>query len=318
MLTPILIIVAIIVVALLALFADFVHYLLSPQRWPKVEGAPKPVVEEKAPLPAFKPAELVLDTRPPADPDDIQISGDIPLVGSEDIHQSKTQPIPMIVPGGGEKIIVSDHVLFSFYQKLADPKSYDIRRLIGDKIQFRYGIGSQRIGDVSGVIEAARFEPYIPYDTMTIPNKTTEACLFMVPCGQGGKTQAQTNLQCGGVLVFQPHLFIFKTFVLRFMGDSPREDRNRVLEQGVLRMVDGGYRNVLETSLAMFAPLNPFDPDPKAFFLLGSEILIGGYDYDRWDMVFPRGLQGLSKEVTVRIELPGIRTTNSVLAMHCH
>lgn len=277
------------------------------------EQAPRPYIPASAYSPPANPppAKLVLEEpSPPADPNDIQISGPIPIIGKEDVHQSKTQPIPKVTLEG-EKIVVSDHVLFSFYQKLTDPKAYDIAKLCRTR---RQGYQPYNVDNLDYAISVASFEPHVAYDTTRISIGVSELSYFRIPSGQAGKTQVDTNTYVGGVLVFQPFQFFWKAIVLRFMGEVKKLDRQLVLERGLFRLVDGmTSRMRLDLPLSMFAPLNPFDTDPKAFFHLSGEFMLCGHDYIDAGIYFPNGVAP-SEEITLRVEIPGIRTQSAVLA----
>jgi hypothetical protein len=245
----------------------------------------------------------------PVDPDDIQISGPIPIIGTEDVSHSKTQPIPVVgVVGGGKEVEtkvlqVQDHILESFYRKLADPKSYDWKDLPDD---FRNSFGA----DVMPV-----FEPHIIYDTGNIMPMLSEMRYFEIPHGSCGKTLLETNVNVGGALSSSLLLgygsFVHKTTVIRFIGDAKKEDIRQVLEGGVYEYIDSysHIRGVL-CPLSTFAPLNPFDPEPKVFFLVHKTILAREYGYVDVAVRFPRGLGPIGL-FSLRIEFPGLSIKRS-------
>ena len=255
-------------------------------RVPSVSSAP-PVPPAKKP-------------KKPVDPDDIQISGPIPLADDADVSQSKTQPIP-VVSGGGTpapetKILqVQDHILESFYRKIADPKSYDWTRL-PDEFRMRFGINAMPL-----------FEPYVVYDTGSITPNLIEMTYFMVPMGQAGKTALETNLLVGGVFCMTPQGdFAFKTTVIRFTGDAKKEDIKKVMESGVYDFMDGATNTrPIQSPLSTFVPLNPFDQEPKVFFLAHKDVFLREHHWVHAFIRFPRGLGPIGL-FELKIEIPGI------------
>lgn len=236
----------------------------------------------------------------PVDPNDIQISGPIPIIGSEeDVSQSKTQPIPVLSGEASEtKVLqIQDHILESFYRKLADPKTYDWSCIPED--------ARIRFNPSRGII----FEPYVPYDTNDIAPKLVEMMYFMIPMGQCGKTQLETNLQMGSCLSYAPMGdFAHQTTVIRFIGNASKDDIKNVLESGLYELLDcSTHMLAVQSPLSSFVPLNPFDQDPKVFFLTHKTVFVREYHCVNGFVRFPHGLgppMGLFK---LKIELPGLK-----------
>lgn len=242
----------------------------------------------------------------PVDPDDIQISGPIPLADDADVSQSKTQPIPVVseapvLSGGGSpptetKILhVQDHILESFYRKISDPKSYDWQSF-PDDFRSQFGADAMPI-----------FEAYVAYDTEKISPGLSEARYFVDPVWVREKTYLETNLEIGGgILVASNGNFVFKTTVIRFLGDAKKEDIKQVLEGGFYEYMDmwTHTRGVI-SPFSSFIPLNPFDPEPKVFFFAHKDILVRCHGGVHVSVRFPRGL-GQVGSFSLKIEFPGI------------
>jgi hypothetical protein len=283
-------------VAIISLFVSIILEKVKERAKKKQEEAQKDAWENpQLQAPPVVPAKKA---KKPVDPDDIQISGPIPIITEEDVSQSKTQPIPVVTEGAASetKILqVQDHILESFYRKISDPKSYDWNDL-PDDFRARFGINAMPM-----------FGAYAAYDTGKITPNLTEVTYFMIPIGQAGKTALETNLMVGGVIVLSPHTgFVFKTTVIRFTGDVKKEDIKRVLEGGVYEFMDGStHTRPIQSPLSTFVPLNPFDQEPKVFFLVHKDVFLRDYSWAHASVLFPRGL-GPVGLFELKIELPGI------------
>lgn len=262
-------------------------------------------------------ANIVVDNRG-TNTDEIHVSGDIPLVGpgsdirySDDIHKSKTQRIPTISPdavggGGGEKIVVADHVMASFYQKLADPASYGIWSLVQQYCASRGG--EPALNMAKSYLGNHPLEFHVVYDTNEFPVGILEQHFFAVPRGQAGKTALETNIEIGGFFIHMPYSFFARSIILRLQAKSAKDDRGEFFEKGILQLEETwSRRQRLEIPLSMFTPLNPFDQDPAVFFFLLDPVLITPYYPIALRIYFPGGTPRISAPVRARLEVPGLR-----------
>jgi hypothetical protein len=234
-------------------------------------------------------------------PDDMVISGDVPIIGEEDVHQSKTQPIPTVgmidtidatITGGGatgyaQPLQVQDHILQSFYEKLYNPKNYDLSWLSADDPPKRFG-------------------RYIAYDTVEIHTNAIENNFFVSglsqPYGTSYKTRLETNVYGYGMIGTPHEHFIFSATIVRFEDDV---DPDYLRKMAFFELHDqNSYRTPVAVPLSSFVPLNPFDQKPRVFFHVHEQIVVRMACMTA-KMSFPKGL-GLTAPVHVRIELVGI------------
>jgi hypothetical protein len=250
---------------------------------------------------------------------DMTISSEIDFLDDQEIPQGETQPIPKVgkddeelrpgsdahIPGHpkDEGAFGEGHGLYSFYRKLADPAQYplkDIRKAL--PLSIMQGID----------VEATRF-----YDTVTLDprNPRYERELFMLPLGQAGKTNLDTNLHLSAVLV--PHgaweLFVFHTILLEFLPRAVRPgDVNAVLDRGILDFESGmTHRSLIRTPLSDFSPLT-LEENPRVFFSTGKPVLVKVVEYIRVRMTFPNEFPPLvGMEMKMKFSLVGLLVARS-------
>lgn len=298
-----------------------VVYLLGRLRRKKADGitpvkdtvsnASQEALEDTSFTPITPPLEA---EKPPPERDvsqedtqEIHVSGDIPVAGpGNDLHNQKTERMPLAVPGADPK----DHILLTFYERVGDPKNYDLKAIAYElsepgrrgKVKFPITIGPPM--ELHVVYDT---EPISVHNGWAVPNQLS----FLVSplgqrnvCGQP-KTKLETNLVMGACPIpssFPFRIFAFKTTVLRLTGE--KEDIEKILAAGLLTYVKHNDHAVF-FPLANASPLNPFDKEPRVFFVAHETISIRSNHMLQAVLEFPRSV-ALSKEVTVRLEMPGI------------